>query len=165
MDSFTTPRLNATRLAVDDLPELIDLHLDPEVSRFLGGVRSAEATEAYVAANMRHWVDHDVGLWTLRSRDGAFVGRAGLRYVDVEGTTELEIAYALARAAWGRGLATEIAAALVDHWRERRDDPSLVGLVMKGHVASERVLNKVGLDYERDAAFHGGLCGVFRRRR
>lgn len=165
MNIFTTRRLEARRLTLGDLPDLVRLHLDPEVSRFLGGVRSPEATAAYLDTNMRHWVDHGFGLWTLRTRDGSFVGRAGLRYVDVEGVVELEIAYTFVREAWGKGLATEIAEALVDRWRTRLPDPSLVGLVMKGHVASEWILQKVGLSYERDADFHGEPCGVFRLRR
>jgi len=163
MDAFTTARLSATKLANDDLPDLVALHLDPEVSRFLGGVRSPEATAEYLEANLRHWSEHDVGLWTLRTNDGAFAGRAGLRYVDVEGVAELEIAYTFVRALWGQGLATEIATALVAHWETGRTDPSLVGIVMKGHSASESVLLKAGLDYERDVVFHGANCGVFRR--
>jgi RimJ/RimL family protein N-acetyltransferase len=163
MDVFTTARLTATRLADEDLPDLVALHLDPEVSRFLGGVRTAEATAEYLEANLRHWSEHDVGLWTLRTKDGAYAGRAGLRYVDVEGALELEIAYTFVRPLWGQGLATEIATALVAHWRTFRTDPSLVGLVMKGHSASESVLLKAGLAYQRDVMFHGEICGVFRR--
>ena len=165
MDDFTTARLTATKLAHDDLSDLVALHLDPEVSRFLGGARTAEATADYLDANLGHWSDHGVGLWTLRTPDGAFAGRAGLRYVDVEGVTELEIAYTFVKSLWGQGFATEIAAALVDVWASRRADPSLVGIVMKGNAASERVLLKTGFGYERDADFHGELCGVFRRYR
>jgi RimJ/RimL family protein N-acetyltransferase len=165
MDDFNTDRLTATRLVQDDLPDLVALHLDPEVSRFLGGVRTAEATARYLETNLRHWADHGVGLWALRTKDGAFVGRAGLRYVDVDGVAELEIAYAFVRAAWGQGFATEIATALVTHWESGRADASLVGLVMKGHAASESVLLKAGLTYQRDAFFHGEICGLFRRSR
>jgi ribosomal-protein-alanine N-acetyltransferase len=163
MDSFATPRLNATRLAREDLADLVELHLDEEVSRFLGGVRTPEATAAYLDTNLRHWEDHGLGLWTLRAADGTFMGRAGLRYVDLEGVQELEIAYALARAAWGQGLATEIASALVEIWETRRADPSLVGIVVKGNRPSENVLAKAGFSYQRDAVFHDAACGVFRR--
>lgn len=165
MDDFRTARLTATRLAQEDLPDLVALHLDRDVSRFLGGVRTAEATADYLDANLRHWSDHGVGLWTLRMNDGVFAGRAGLRYVEVEGVTELEIAYTFVKSLWGQGFATEIAAALLDVWVSRRADPSLVGIVMKGNAVSERVLLKTGLAYEREAVFHGELCGVFRRYR
>ena len=116
MDSFATARLNATKLAREDLPDLVQLHLDSEVSRFLGGVRRPSATATYLETNLRHWADHGVGLWTLRTDDGAFVGRAGLRHVEVSGVPELEIAYTFVRSAWGQGLATEIAHALVALW-------------------------------------------------
>lgn len=99
MDGFATLRLTAVRLGDGDLGDLTALHLDPEVSRFLGGVRTPQVTAAYLEANLRHWTDNGVGLWTLRARDGTFVGRAGLRRVLLEGVPELEIAYALARRA------------------------------------------------------------------
>lgn len=162
MDAFATPRLSAVRLAAEHLDDLVDLHLDPEVSRFLGGVRTPEATAAYLDTNLRHWSEHGLGLWVLRAQDGAFVGRAGLRFVEVDGASELEIAYTLARSAWGHGFATEVARALVEIWRARRSEPSLVGLVVKGNAPSERVLQKVGFRYEGDAAFHGEDCGLFR---
>jgi RimJ/RimL family protein N-acetyltransferase len=165
MEAFSTPRLKAAKLACDDLQDLAALHLDPDVSRFLGGVRTPHVTAAYVETNIGHWTDHGVGLWTLRTKDGTFVGRAGLRYVEVDGACELEIAYALVKRLWGQGLATEVAKSLVEVWETERADASLVGLVMKGNSASERVLLKAGLSYERDAFFHGETCGLFRRRR
>lgn len=165
MDRFATPRLIATRLARADLADLAALHLDAEVSRFLGGVRTPEATAAYLETNIRHWDERGFGLWTLRAPSGVYLGRAGLRYVQVEGVEELEIAYALAQPAWGQGLATEIARKLVEIWETRLSDPSLVGLVVKGNAPSEQVLLKTGFVYQRDAVFHASDCSLFRRRR
>ena len=162
MDSFATSRLKATRLAREDLPDLVQLHLDGEVSRFLGGVRTPPQTAAYLETSLRHWAYHGLGLWTLRTDDGAFVGRAGLRRVDLEGVSELEVAYTFVRSAWGRGFATEIARALVAVWETECSEPSLVGIVMKGNLSSERVLLKTGFSYERDAVFHDAQCSVFR---
>ena len=117
MDSFATPRLKATRLAREELPDLVQLHLDDEVSRFLGGVRTPTQTAAYLETSLRHWADHGLGLWTLRTYDGTFVGRAGLRHVELEGVSELEVAYTFVRSAWGQGFATEIAQPLVGIWQ------------------------------------------------
>ena len=58
MDQFTTTSLTAERLREDHLADLAALHLDPEVSRYIGGVRSAERTKAYLAVNMAHWDQH-----------------------------------------------------------------------------------------------------------
>ena len=165
MNAFTTARLRATPLAPSDLDDLVDLHLDVEASRFLGGVRTPEKTAAYLDVNLQHWSDHGFGLWAFRTPDGAFVGRAGLRYTELEGVRELEIAYALARGAWGQGLASEIAQALVGLWMQSSMPSSLVGIVMNGNAASKRVLLKTGFAYERDAVFHDEAVDVFRQDR
>ncbi|HEY2750419.1 GNAT family N-acetyltransferase [Phenylobacterium sp.] len=162
MGELRTSRLIGTRIGEEDRDDLVRLHLDEDVSRFLGGTRSADVTAEYLATQIAHWNEHGFGLLALKTLGGEFVGRAGLRYTELEGEETLEIAYTLARPFWGQGLATEIAQALVDHWRAVLADPSLLGLVMKGHVASDRVLLKTGFGYERDADFHGARISVFR---
>src|SRR4051812_37769987 len=77
MEHFRTARLSAERLRENHLADLVALHLDAEVSRYLGGVRPAERTKTYLEANMAHWDQHGFGLWVLRTKDGAFAGRAG----------------------------------------------------------------------------------------
>ena len=162
MDGFTTPRLVAERLHDRHLDDLVTLHLDPEVSRYLGGTRSAEATKAYLATNLAHWDRHGFGLWAWRSHDGVFVGRAGIRPLAVEGVAEIEVAYALTREAWGRGYASEMTQSLVAHALERRALPSLVGVVMVEHVASRRVLEKAGFTLERTVVHTGEPCVLYR---
>jgi len=162
MDQFSTARMTATRLSPEDLPDLVALHLDLEVSRFIGGVRTPMSTKAYLERNLRHWDDHGFGLWSLRTHDGNFLGRAGLRWIEVDGAAELEIAYTLAAGYWRLGLASEIAAALVGIWRGRGPGTRLVGVVTKGHAASERVLFKAGFAFERETTFDGEPCGIFR---
>ncbi|WP_419252545.1 GNAT family N-acetyltransferase [Caulobacter sp. ErkDOM-YI] len=165
MEAFETARLTATRLAAEDLDDLVRLHLDPEVSRFLGGIRSPESTAVYLDTNLRHWTDHGFGLWTLRTPDGGFVGRAGLRYIDLEGIQELEIAYTLDKPAWGRGLASEVAGTLVEIWKTRLAASSLVGVADLDNTTSQGVLRKVGFAYERDAVFDDAAVAVFRQDR
>ncbi|MBB4369541.1 hypothetical protein GGD63_002331 [Bradyrhizobium sp. cir1] len=75
MDHFSTDRLTAERLNQDHLADLVALHLDAEVSRYLGGVRSAEATKTYLDVNMDHW---DRRLRPLgAANEGRRVRRAG----------------------------------------------------------------------------------------
>jgi RimJ/RimL family protein N-acetyltransferase len=162
MDGFTTPRLVAERLHERHLADLSALHLDPKVSRYLGGTRSPEATKAYLATNLAHWDHHGFGRWAWRTPDGVFVGRAGIRPLMVEGEPEIEVAYALTREAWGRGYASEMTLALVEHALERLELPSLVGVVMIEHVASRRVLEKAGFTLERSVSHAGEPCVLYR---
>lgn len=164
MDCLATSRLTAERLDERHLPDLIALHLDPEVSRYLGGIRSAEATGAYLATNLAHWDRNGFGLWIWRTLDGAFVGRAGIRPLTVEGVAEIEVAYALTRGAWGQGYAGEITRALVEHGLKRLALPSLVGVVMIKHGASRRVLERAGFAFEREVLHAGEPCALYRLR-
>jgi len=104
MNHFGTKRLSAERLNDDHLADLVALHLDPDVSHYLGGVRSAEVTKTYLATNMAHWDQHGFGLWALRTKHGAFAGRAGIRHILVDHVDEIEIAYTFKREFWGPGI-------------------------------------------------------------
>lgn len=112
----------------------------------------------------RHWDRHGFGLWIWRTLDGAFVGRAGIRPLAVEGVAEIEVAYALTRSAWGQGYAGEITRALVEHGLKRLGLPSLVGLVMIEHGASRRVLERAGFTFEREVLHAGAPRALYRLR-
>jgi RimJ/RimL family protein N-acetyltransferase len=165
MDRFSTPRLAAERLNDNHLADLVALHLDPEVSRYLGGVRSAETTKTYLAVNMAHWDLHGFGLWVLRTGDGAFAGRAGIRHILVDGIDEIEIAYTFKRSLWGQGLASEIATALTDIGLSQLELPSLIGLVFVRHGASRRVLEKSNYVLEKSTTHQGEDVVIYRIRR
>ncbi len=160
--SLRTRRLIGERLHEGHLADLVALHLDPEVSRYLGGVRSPEATQAYLAANMAHWDRHGFGLWALRTTAGEFAGRAGLRQVVVDGAEDVEIAYTFKRSLWGQGLASEIAPALKRHGLVQLELPSLVGLVSVENAASRRVLEKSNFTLERITTWRGERIVVYR---
>jgi len=151
MDHFTTARLSAEKLREDHLADLIELHLDPEVSRYLGGVRSPDKTKAYLIDNIAHWDRHGFGLWVLRTKDGAFAGRAGIRHVLVEGVDEIEIAYTFKRSLWGQGFASEIAKVLTRIGLSQLRLPSLIGLISVENAASRRVVERLNYKLERRA--------------
>jgi RimJ/RimL family protein N-acetyltransferase len=163
LDVFDTPRLLAERLHPRHLDDLVALHLDPEVSRYLGGVRSPQATADYLSANLAHWDEHGFGLWALKTRDGEFAGRAVIRHVVVGDMAEVEVAYSFRRNLWGSGLASEITGALVALGLQRLRLPSLVGFASIGNEASRRVLEKSAFAFERTAIHHGEEVAIYRR--
>ena len=165
MEHFSTDRLTAERLNDSHLADLVALHLDAEVSRYLGGVRSAEVTKSYLEVNMAHWDQHGFGLWVLRTEDGAFVGRAGIRHLLVDGVDEIEIFYAFRRGAWGLGFASEIVTAMTEIGLSHLELPSLIGLVFAENMASRRVLEKSDYLLERSTVRHGNDAVIYRIRR
>ena len=117
MKDFATARLTAEKLDLTHLNDLTRLHLDPDVSLYLGGVRSPEATKTYLDINLAHWAEHGFGLWMFRIRDGTFVGRAGLRHIKLESAHEIEISsIAFCVTTGARGWQPEAARALINLW-------------------------------------------------
>jgi [ribosomal protein S5]-alanine N-acetyltransferase len=161
----TTERLAATRLRADDFDLLCELHRDPAVMATLGGVRSDERTRAFLAENLAHWDEHGFGLWLFReSATSAFVGRGGLRHVVLEGQSEVEVTYALAREAWGKGFATEIATAARDVAFRQLGLQDLVAYTIPENVASRRVMEKVGFRHDRAIVHEGDHHVLYRIR-
>ena len=163
LDTFSTPRLLAERLTPAHLPDVQRMDRNEEFMAHLGGVRDEAVTLDYLERNLAHWATHGFGLWMLRDRaQGALIGRAVVRHLDLEGEDEVEIGYGFYPEFWGRGLATEVARACVRVGRTRLGLPSVVAVTLPGHGASQRVMLKAGLAYERDI-MHVGLPHVLFR--
>ena len=165
-DSFRTARLEAQRLAPHHLDALIALHRDPRVMAELGGVRDLEQTRDYLARNLRHWDEHGFGVWMLRERGGSEpIGRAILRYLELDGAREVEVGFALHARFQGRGLGTEAGEACCEiAWGDLAVD-SLVGVTTPANAASQRVLEKIGLEHERDVVVEGDSYRLYRASR
>jgi ribosomal-protein-alanine N-acetyltransferase len=156
-DSFETARLRAERLRPSHLDHIRAMHSDPVQMATLGGVRDEAETAAYMTRNLRHWAERGFGVWLLRDRtDEAVVGRALLRHLPVDGVDEVEVGYSLVPACWSRGLATEIADACLAHGRDRLGLSGIIGLTLPDNARSRRVLEKIGMNLEREV-IHGGL--------
>jgi len=129
----------------------------------LGGVRDKAGTVTYLEMNVKHWVDHGFGMWMLRdAATSAVIGRAILRHLDVEGVDEVEVGYGFMPDYWGRGLATEIANACLRIGFEQLRLPSMVAITTPPNLASQRVMQKAGLVYERDIVHAGVPHRLFR---
>jgi RimJ/RimL family protein N-acetyltransferase len=149
--TLETPRLRLRPLAPRDLPELIRLDGDPEVMRYVGspaGVRPLAEIEERARRRIRETeqgADAPLGFWRVEDRaDSVFYGLAAL--IRMPTAEDVEVAYRLARDAWGRGIATEAAGALVAHGLGTLGLPRLVAVTYPENHASQRVLDKLGFE-------------------
>ncbi|MEM7223208.1 MAG: GNAT family N-acetyltransferase [Pseudomonadota bacterium] len=165
-DRIETARLAAERLQRGHYDWIYALHQDAKVMATLGGLRSADETRRYLETNMAHWERHGFGLWILRDQEsGHFVGRAGLRRMELEGVEEIELAYALAGGYWGRGLATEFGQAALEVAFEFLDISELVCFAVVDNRASFRVMEKLGFTDPRPLDYQGTPCVLYRLRK
>lgn len=162
---MATSRLDLRELMPDDVDALAGMYADPEVMRFIGtgGVRTREDAAGAIATQQQEYRDRGYGEWaTVRRDTGAMIGMCGIiRWPDIDGVEELEVAYLLARDSWGRGYATEAATAIRD-WafavlgRER-----MVSLIYHDNAASIAVASKAGATWEKDVWILGTSLALY----
>jgi ribosomal-protein-alanine N-acetyltransferase len=151
MEPFHTDRLTAVPLHSTNFRELCVMHQDPEVMKYMGGVRNEEQTRCWLHDNLEHWNAHGFGCWVFRDKaEGIFVGRSGLRHAQLDHVDEIELGYALISRYWRMGLATEMAQAIVAIGFKRLELVSIVALVDPPNLASRRVAEKIGFHFERN---------------
>ena len=81
----------------------------------------------------------------------------------LEGKHEVEVAYLIDRAYWGRGLATEAARAVADYGFGTLELTRLVSLIDEENRASQRIAEKVGMTFERAMADEKGPFWLYSR--
>ena len=120
---------------------------DPDVMRYLPGgtPRPREAADKSINWFTRHGEEHGFTLWAVEElSSGALVGNCGLVYIPGGQNGEVEVAYTLAKAFWGKGYATEAAQALVSFARNSDDVRTIRAHTLPEKNASTRVLIKCG---------------------
>lgn len=153
-----TARLRLRRFTPDDADLLFELDSDPEVVRFTGpGHATVQEYRDKIAGQIRgYYAAHPArGFWAAEAKAtdeflGWFVLRPGpdYRFAKEAGWThpgQVEVGYRLRRSAWGKGVATEGAAALVELALADPEVTEIVAAALVTNLASCRVLGKVGL--------------------
>jgi [ribosomal protein S5]-alanine N-acetyltransferase len=103
----------------------------------------------------------DPAVMRLLGGPRTLVGRCGILVQDVEGAREHEIAYLLGSQWWGRGYATEAAAAIRDHARGTLGLDRLISLIAPENTPSKAVALRIGMWHERDLTFEGRPTSLF----
>lgn len=142
---LTTERLRLEPVTTAHLDLVVDLNSDPEVMRYVcGRARSAEETADEWALRLGPQSDggRGLGYWVGFTSDG-FVGwwsASCFPRPELAG-----VGFRLRRPAWGRGLATEGARAMVAHAFAVPGVERVIASTMAVNSASRRVLEKAGL--------------------
>jgi RimJ/RimL family protein N-acetyltransferase len=151
-----TARMRLLPWQRDDWLLLRPIATDPKVMRYIsdGKPWPDERIREFVGRQVAHFDRFGYCLWKLLLNESPeMIGFCGLQPLD--GTTETEIGWWLARAWWGQGLATEAArVALMDGF-ERAGLKRIVAVAQAANIASIHVMDKLGMKYEREMIHRG----------
>lgn len=157
-----TSRLLLRHFIMDDLESLTAMHSDPEVSRFLGGVKTPEQTRQRLLEWLDDYQRYGFSKWAVILRTtGELIGRCGLSLEQIDGIPEWELGWTFARAHWGNGYATEAARAAMEHCFKALGHKRLISLIRPGNASSVRVAERLNMNYERDVIWNGGPAHLY----
>lgn len=160
-----TPRLLLREFTPNDVAALAEILGDPEVMEFSkNGPCTEDDTRNFIDWCIESYREHGFGQWGIvDSSSGAIIGFCGLSQVELNGVQEVEIAYRLARVAWGQGLASEAAAAALAYGFTQCRIDSVVAIVASCHKVSARVAESVGFNTETQAKYGNWDVWIYRK--
>jgi len=159
---LTTARLSLRELAAQDAPFVVDLMNDPSFIEFIGdrGVRTIEDARRYIETGpWTQYSVHGFGLWLVALREGPTpIGICGLLKRDA--LPAPDIGFAFAAAYRSQGYAFEAASAVKALARERFHASSLLAIVSPSNSASIRLLERLGLAFDRMVTLSPGAAPI-----
>ena len=151
-----TPRLLMRPAGEPDIEPLHRLWVEPAVRRFLWDDEEIPVDRArdVVRDSIEHWSSRRFGLWTLAlAADAPLVGFCGFR--PAEWAEAPELLFGLSATHWGRGLALEAARAAVTYAFDTLGVTGVVAATDPPNTASVRVLERLGMRFERQGRLEG----------
>ncbi len=146
-----TERLRLRWLAESDAPFILQLVNEPSFVQNIGdrGVRTLDDARRYMAKGpIASYHEHGYGLYLVERRaDGESLGMCGL--VKRAFLEHADIGFAFLPAHWSQGYALESARAVLEHAHEVLGLARVDAIVSPGNAPSQRLLRKLGLEFER----------------
>lgn len=158
---FKTKHLAFRPVSMDDLPFWQKLYGDPEVTQYL---QSSQGGDDPVQQQLKSAVDNiknGIPTFVIFTTDNEFVGRAGFARME---SGEIEVSYILHKHFWGRGFATEALKALLDWAKDNIDAEYIIAYTPLEHHASQRVMQKCGMEHYKDDKDKSGDCRYYRKK-
>ena len=138
-----TSRLILRLPALADLDAMAAMMSDHETAQFIGGTAPRSVTWRALMTMIGAWHAHGFGMFSvIEKSSGRWVGRLGPWMP--EGWPGTEVGWAIVRDCWGKGYATEGAAAATDWSFDNLGWTDVIHSIDPKNIASQQVARKLG---------------------
>lgn len=147
--NLTTLRLTVRYLNEEDNALILELLTSPTWLEFIGdrGVHTLGDAGGYIARMQDRYVQLGFGFCLVQLVDSTKIGICGL--IQREGLPDVDIGFALLPRFAGHGYALEAAWATLEYARDHLKLPRLAGITTPDNTRSIRLLETLGLRFER----------------
>lgn len=153
-----TSRLLLREFLLADSENLYLLNSDPDVIRYTGddAFQSEEDARRFLERYDKYR-RYGYGRWTVILKEtNEYAGWCGLSYMTE--SMETDLGFRLLKRFWNKGIATEAAKASIAYGFETLGLKKIVGRAMVENMASRRVLEKTGMQFEKYFQAHESDC-------
>ena len=150
LPDILTERLLLRKIRIDDSEPMFAYASHPDVSRFTTWEthKSIGNTNQFISFLLRQYEASEPSNWGITLRETQqLIGTCGFMYWDREQRLA-EIGYALAKDYWGRGLMVEAVRQIIEFAFERMAVERVIARCHIDNLASERVMQKIGMTFE-----------------
>lgn len=150
MSALPTERLILRKVSIEDRDAMFSWARDPEVSQFgsWDAHRTPHDTESFIESCLQQYDREGLGPWVIQQREtNLVIGTCGFGAMNRHDRCG-SIGYFLAKPQWGKGYATEAVRAVLKFGFGPLALNRIEARCMPENVASERVMQKVGMRFE-----------------
>jgi RimJ/RimL family protein N-acetyltransferase len=164
LNGLKTARLTFRKVKKDDVDAWMEFFNSQEALRFLPFKQhSRKACEEWIERQELRYKETNSGLCALIEKNSReLVGQCGLLQQEVDGQIEIEIGYHLLPRFWQQGYATEAAKAAKDFAFQNKLTDSVISIIHKENVNSQRVAEKNGMRIDKETNWRGFPVYIYR---
>jgi len=165
-----TERLILRDLLESDVNGIFELDSDPMVHEYLGKkpIRTKKEAKKVIEFIREQYIQRGIGRFAaIEKSSGDFIGWSGLKFNTGDKETIgdkrdfHDIGYRLIPRFWNKGYATESALACLDFGFKNLELNTIVGAAEIGNIASNKVLERIGLQYVEQLHLDGEMINWY----
>jgi RimJ/RimL family protein N-acetyltransferase len=141
-----TNRFYLREKLLSDAKDMYLLNADPEVIKYTGDPPFKDENDALVfIKNYDHFQKYGFGRWVIVNKhNDEYLGWCGLKKHE---SGMIDLGYRIKKEHWGKGIASEAAAACLDYGFNILNINEIVGRSASANIASIRILEKIGMKF------------------
>lgn len=159
---LTTKRCIIRETVTEDVESFYQIYAEPDITRYMEDLYSDREEEiAYITEYQKSvYAFYGYGMWTVLTKDGTVIGRAGVSWR--EGFDMPELGFVIGVPWQRQGYAYEVCSAILAYAWEELGFTKVQALVMEGNEKSAALCRKLGFEREENVTLEGEEYAVYR---